>query len=423
MKFETHTLKNGMKVLLAPIEGAETVTVMVMSGTGSRYESEKENGMAHFLEHMVFKGTKERKNAKIIAEELDKVGGQFNAFTSKDHTAYFAKTDRKHFDTALSVISDIFLNPTLPSHEIKREKGTITEEINMYEDMPIRSVLDEADKTLFGENHPLGRTILGPKSNIAAFTRKDFITYFKRNYVAENSAVCIAGSFSQASALKKVRKIFSDMRTGPIPTFTPYTHTQTKPQVRLKYKNTDQTHLVIATPSLPMHHPDEMVPEVIAAILGGGMSSRLFTEVRERRGLAYYVRAENDQYPDISNLYMRAGVANASVEQAITTILNELKKIKKTIVSTQELKKAKEYLKGTAAISLDTTDAKAQYIGYTTLVRKSTKGLDAYNKAVDEVTPKQVKKVAQELFQTDTLNLTIIGPHKENEVFNKLLRV
>jgi len=423
MEFETHTLKNGMKVLLAPSQGTESVTVMVMSGTGSRYESKKENGMAHFLEHMVFKGTKKRKTAKIIAEELDGVGGEFNAFTSKDHTAYYAKTDKRHIDTALSVVSDIFLNPTLPPGEIERERGTIIEEINMYEDMPIRNVLNEADSTLFGKDTALGRTILGPKKNINAFTRKEFLDYFKRNYVAKNSALCVTGAFSKTKVLKEARKLFEKMREGETPQYVPYSHEQSAPRANIRYKKTDQTHLVLAVPSYPTHHKNEIAAEVLAAILGGGMSSRLFTEVRERRGLAYYVRAENEAYSDIGSFYMRAGVANPSAKEAIAVILSEVKKMVKTAVTAVELKKAKEYVKGTTALSLDTTDAQAQYIGYASLVRHRKSGLKEFNKVVDKVTAKQVQEVARELFMTEKLNLTIIGPHKNTESFTKLLKI
>ncbi|QSH39576.1 insulinase family protein [Candidatus Kaiserbacteria bacterium] len=423
MKFETHTLKNGMRVLLAPSTGSESVTVMVMTGTGSRYETKEENGMAHFLEHMLFKGTKNRKSARIIAEEIDAVGGQMNAFTSKDHTAYYAKVDKKHISTALSVISDIFLNPTLPPEEIKRERGAVVEEINMYEDMPMRSVLDDADITLFGANHPLGRTILGPKKNILSFTRKQFTEYFNRNYVASNSALCIAGSFSKTQVLKEAEKLFKNMRVGETPECAPYEEEQHEPRVNIKKKKTDQTHLVISVPSYPFDHANEAAAEVLAAILGGGMSSRLFSEVRERRGLAYYVRAENDVYSDVGSFYMRAGVANISAHDAIAMIVKELKKITKKAVTSQELQKGKEYVKGTFALSLDTTDAQAQFIGYTALVRGKKSGLDAFNKKVDAVTAQQLLKVAKDLFKTENLNLTIIGPHTDEKAFLKLLKV
>lgn len=421
MEFETHTLKNGMRVLLAPTQGSESVTVMVMTGTGSRYETKEENGMAHFLEHMLFKGTKNRKTARSISEEIDSIGGQINAFTSKDHTAYFAKVDKKHFSTALDVIADIFLNPTLPPAEIKRERGAIVEEINMYEDMPMRSVLDESDLTLFGKNNPLGRTILGPKKNILSFTRKQFVEYFNRNYVAENSALCVAGSFSKKEVLKEAERAFKNMRIGEAPKHLPYVHKQDAPRVQVKNKNTDQTHLVISTPSCSFNDANAPAVEVLAAILGGGMSSRMFIEVRERRGLAYYVRAENELYDDIGSFYVRAGVANKSAKDAVAMITKELQKITKKAVTETELSKGKEYVKGTTALSLDTTEMQAMFIGHAALVRNKKTGLKAFNKAVDAVTAKQVQNVARDLFKTNNLNLTIIGPHKDEKPFLKAL--
>ena len=423
MKFETHTLKNGLRIVLAPVKGAESVTVMVMAGTGSRFESEYENGMAHFLEHMLFKGTKKRPKVKIIAEELDGVGGMFNAFTSKDHTAYYAKVDKRHFKTAFDVISDIFLNATLPAKEITRERGTITEEINMYEDMPIRSVLDEADLLLFGKSHPLGRTILGPKKNIKSFTRKDFIAYLKHHYVAKNSVVSIVGNFSKAEALRLVKKTFGNMRQGSVPSFVPYSHKQNSPRVHLKYKDTDQTHFVLSVPSYSFNDKREMVPELLAAILGGGMSSRLFTEVREKRGLAYYVRAENDKYSDVSNFYMRAGVSNDSLVKAVRVTLKETRLLTKKKVSAKELKKAKEYIKGTTTLALDSTDALAQFVGYSTVVRGELKDLEHFNKAVDKVTAGQLQKAARDMFKTTRLNLAVIGPHKNKKELLKLLKI
>jgi predicted Zn-dependent peptidase len=396
---------------------------MVMTGTGSRYENAKENGMAHFLEHMLFKGTQRRKTAKDIAEELDGVGGQCNAFTGKDHTAYYAKVDKRHFDVALDVISDIFLNPTLPAAEIEKERGAVIEEINMYEDMPIRSVLNEADATLFGSTTSLGRTILGPKKNIQSFTRSEFVDYFTRNYVAKNSALCIAGSFSKTRALKEARRIFATMREGDVPTHAAYNHEQGKARVSVKHKKTDQTHFVLSVPSYPLGHTKEIMAQVLAAVLGGGMSSRLFTEIRERRGLAYYVRADSDVYDDIGALYVRAGVGNDKLEKAVEVTITEIKKLLKAPISAFELRKAKEYIKGTAALALETTDAQADYIGYATLVRNSTEGLDAFNAKVDKVTARQICRVAGELFSTNTLNLTVIGPHKDEMKLKKLLRI
>jgi predicted Zn-dependent peptidase len=211
MNTTLHTLPNGLRIALTPLPEAQSVTVMVTTATGSRFESEQENGMAHFLEHMLFKGTTKRPKAKMIAEALDKVGGEFNAFTSKDHTAYYAKVDARHAAVALDVVSDIFLHATLAAKEIEKERGTITEEINMYEDMPMRNVYDVFDGVMFGGNHPLGRSILGPKKNIASFTRTQFKQYLARNYVAHNTVVSVAGAFNERAMLIAVKKAIANL--------------------------------------------------------------------------------------------------------------------------------------------------------------------------------------------------------------------
>src|SRR3989338_5020245 len=219
MKHEIHTLKNGLRVALVHMEGAETASVIVMTGTGSRYETKEENGLAHFLEHMFFKGTAKRPSARAISEELDAVGSAYNAFTAKERTAYYAKVSEKYLDVALDVISDIFLNSTLPEREIQKERGAIIQEIDMYEDIPMRTVDNVFDELIFGSEHPLGRTILGPKENIRTFTRKDFTSYLARNYTPGNTVVCVAGNFSQAKVLAKIKREFNRLKIAPTPEY------------------------------------------------------------------------------------------------------------------------------------------------------------------------------------------------------------
>src|SRR3990167_3700069 len=231
----------GLRVVLAPMPGNSTA-VIVMSGTGSRYEDKRENGLAHFLEHMFFKGTRRRPSAKAISEELDALGAVYNAFTAKERTAYFAKVSKQYLDTALDVISDIFLNSKLPEKEITKERGAIIQEVDMYEDMPMRTVDNVFDELLFGAEHPLGRTVLGPKENIRKFTRKDFAVYLKRNYVPLNTVVCVDGSFDEKKVLAKVRKDFGRLKPIAAPTHIPYVSTQENPRIAIKEKKTDQTH-------------------------------------------------------------------------------------------------------------------------------------------------------------------------------------
>lgn len=411
MKYHVHNLKNGLRVILAPMPDTQTATVIVMTGTGSRYESERENGLAHFLEHMFFKGTKKRPSAKEISEELDGVGSQYNAFTAKDRTAYYAKVSSKYIDTALDVISDIFLNSTLPGKEIDKERGAIIQEIDMYEDMPMRTVDNVFDALIFGADHPLGRTILGPKENIRNFKRKDFDSYLTRHYTPANTVVCIAGSFNEKKVLAKIRQEFGALKHGDPVKPLPFWSAQNAPRVAIKEKKTDQTQLMLGVPAYPYKHKDEFALAVLTTILGGGMSSRLFTEVREKRGLAYSVHAWVDKYPDIGYFVVQAGVEHAKLEKTVETILNELKKIKRTAVSAAELKKAKAYIKGTKTLSLETSDEVAGNAASTLLSLGKVRTLEEYLKAVDKVTAADVQRVAKDIFKTSGLNLAIIGPH------------
>ena len=423
MKYNIHTLPNGLRIALVPMPENRTATVMVMTGTGSRYEDERENGLAHFLEHMFFKGTKKRPNAKAISEELDGVGSVYNAFTAKERTAYYAKVSSQYVDTALDVISDIFLNSMLPTKEITKERGAIVQEISMYEDMPARTVDDVFDALIYGKEHPLGRTVLGPKENILTFARKDFAAYLKRNYVPINTVVCVAGSFDEKKVLAKIKKDFGGLKHGNPPNFIPFSSGQDAPRVAIKEKKTDQTHFILGVPAYPYLHKDEFALAVLSTILGGGMSSRLFMEVREKRGLAYSVHAWVERYPDTGYLAVQAGVEHAKLDKTISTILSEFKKIKRDKVSAAELTKAKEFMKGNMTLSLETSDEIANHAASTLINIGRVRPLDEILKGVESVTAADVQRVARDLLKTEKLNLAIIGPHADKGKLFGLLRV
>ena len=423
MKYDIHTLKNGLRIILAPMPESTTATFIVMTGTGSRYENKKENGLAHFLEHMFFKGTKKRKGARAISSELETVGSIYNAFTSKDQTAYFAKVSKRYLDTAIDVVSDIFLNSTLPSNEINKERGTIIQEIDMYEDMPMRNIGDVFETLIFGEEHPLGRTIAGPKENIRRFSRKDFITYLKRNYTPENTVVCVAGSFSTPKVLAKIRKEFGRVKKAEQPALVPFTETQNEPCIFIKQKKTDQTQLMLGVHGYPYMHKDEYALAVLSTILGSGMSSRLFIEVREKRGLAYSVKAWTEKFPDTGYFVVQAGIEHGKVQKVVETILTEFRKIKRENVSASELNKAKSFIKGTMTLSLETSDGVAADAASSLITMGRVRKLDEILKNIDKVTANDVKRVANDILRTEKLNLAIIGPHLEKEKFLPLLHV
>ncbi len=423
MKYRTHTLENGLRIVFAPMPDTETATVFVMTGTGSRYENEKENGLAHFLEHMFFKGTRKRPTAKRISEELDALGSEYNAFTSKDRTAYYAKVSTHYFDTALDVISDIFLNSTLPTKEIEKERGAVIQEIDMYEDMPMQTVDNVFEALLYDPAHPLGRTILGPKDNIRSFTRDEFAAYHKRNYTSSNTVVAVAGNFDQKKTLAKIKKEFGRLKPSPSPEFLAFVPNQHEPRVAIKEKKTDQTQLMLGVPAYPYQHKDEFVLSVLAALLGGGMSSRLFLEVREKRGLAYSVSAWNDRYPDTGHFVVQAGVEHAKLEESIRVILDELKKVKDKKVPAAELKKVKSQFEGSAALALETSSQVAGNAASSMVSLGRVRPLDETLKGIKKVTAADIQRVARDLFKSEVLNLAIIGPHSDAEKFRPLLRV
>jgi predicted Zn-dependent peptidase len=421
MKYHIHTLKNGLRIVLAPMQGTKTATAIVMSGTGSRYETAKENGLAHFLEHMFFKGTKKRPSARAISEELDGLGSQYNAFTSKDRTAYWAKTSAQNLDKALDVVMDIFLNSTLPQKEIEKERGAVIQEIDMYEDMPMRTVDNVFDALLFGEEHPLGRTILGPKENIRSFTRKEFETYHAKHYGPSNTIVCVAGNFDDKKVLAKVAKAFKSLKATPSSVPEQFDTARANAGVRIKEKKTDQTQLMVGVPAYPYDHKDEYALSVLASLLGGGMSSRLFMEVREKRGLAYSVHAWTDKYPDTGYFVVQAGVEHAKLEEALTVIIAEFKKVARSAVPAAELKKVKSYMKGTTTLAMESSDSIAEHAASSLIQRGRIRTLDEILKGIEKVTTKDVQRVAKDILKADKLALAVIGPHADQAKLSKLL--
>lgn len=421
MQYTVHTLPHGLRVVLMPMRGTETATVVVMTGTGSRYETERENGIAHFLEHMLFKGTERRPNAKAISEELDGIGAIYNAFTAKERTAYWAKVRKDYFSTALDVISDIFLHSTLPEQEIEKERGAIVQEIDMYEDMPMRTIDNVFDALFFGAGHPLGRTILGPKENIQTFTREDFIAYRTRNYTPENTVIAIAGSFDEKIVMETINRDFGYLKNSPPPDCAPFMLSQQEPRATVKEKNTDQTHFMLGVPAYPYLHEDEFGLEVLATILGASMSSRLFLEVREKRGLAYSIHAWTEKYPDTGYFATQAGVEHTKLEETVRVILEEFKKICNERVDESELKKAKSYLKGTLTLAMETSDAIAGNAATTLINLGRVRSLDDVIEGIEKVTAADVQRIACDILQSNRLNLAVIGPLRNADHLRSLL--
>lgn len=414
MRFEKKVLKNGVRVIMAPMRDTDTVTVLVMTGTGSRYETRRENGIAHFLEHMFFKGTEKRPEKFTIAHELDAIGAEYNAFTGKEYTGYYAKVVSKYFSTALDVVSDIFLHSKLEQKEIDLERGAILQEINMFEDMPMRRVGELFERQLYGDT-PLGWDIAGPKENIKRFRRSDFLRYMKRGYVSKNVIVGVAGKMDSGKAYREIEKSFSFLSEGKKPEYKRILDRQKYPLVSIQYKKTDQTHFVVGVRSFDRYHKDRYVLGVIATILGGGMSSRLFMEIREKRGLAYSVHTETEMYHDAGYLATQCGVEHSNMEESLSIILKEYVKISQEKISEEELNKAKEYIKGKMAMGLEGSFDVVEYLVSQEVTRDEIVLPEERIRRIDAISAEDILRVSREIFIQRGLNLTVIGPHSESK--------
>lgn len=404
-------MKNGLRVILVPVQSMTTATVIAVVGTGSRYENEMENGLAHFLEHMFFKGTKRRPKAERISRELDALGASYNAYTGKERTGYYAKVASGEIIGAMDIIHDLFLHSTLSQKEITKESGAILQEINMYADQPSRTVYDDFEALLYGKEHPLGRTILGPKENITRFTRKDFQQYLKRCYGARNTVICVAGKFPQKIVLDKIRKDFADLDPGERIAYDPFVATQAQSQVSIRNKKTDQSHMILGVRTAGARSQDRYILNVLANILGGGMSSRLFTEVREKRGLAYSIGASMDLVQETGALIAYAGVEHGNLTQTIDIILKEMKKIALKGVTKEELERAQSGFAGRIAFGYETSDDIAEHFAEQEALRGKIILPTQTLEKIKKVTQQDIKRVAREVFVEEGLNLAVIGPH------------
>lgn len=422
MKYRKSILPNGLRILTVPMRNTQTATVVVLTGIGSRYETEKEAGISHFLEHMFFKGTQKRPTFHDISAELDAIGGEFNAFTAKDKTGYYAKVDSKHASVALDVIADIFLNSKLDAAEIEKEKGTIIQEINMYEDTPRAQVGDVFESLLF-QKSSLGREVIGSKKTVRNFKRDDFIKYKEKLYVSENTVVCVAGNFNENRIFDSIKKLFSVMKKRKRTGFKKVAEKQTRPQVKVKAKKTDQTHFILGCRAYHQDHKDRFALGLLSIILGGNTSSRLFVEIREKRGLAYGVHTDVEAYQDCGYLATQSGVDHEKLAETLKIILGEYKKIATNKVSDQELKKAKDYIKGKSVMSFESSDEVAMFHIDQEVRKGEIMTLPEIFTKIDKVTADDILKVARDIFVDKKLNLAIIGPHESDRILGKIVKL
>jgi len=420
--YKKSVLKNGLRIITIPMKGTRTVTVLVLVGTGSKYETKKINGISHFLEHMFFKGTKKRPNTLSLIEPLDRVGGIYNAFTGKEYTGYWAKVSFRHLDLALDWVSDIYLNSKFEEKEINRERGVIIQEIKMYLDNPMAFVDDLWEKLLYGDQ-PAGWLTIGEEKNIIRFKRKDFLRYRDRHYSSKNTVICLAGNIQSDEIKSKIKRYFKGGKTHNPPPKLKVIENQQKPDSLIYFKKTDQTHFCLGVRGYHLSHPLKYAQILLATILGGYMSSRLWISVREREGLAYYVKTSSQNDTDTGYLVTQAGVDHGKAERAINIILKEYKKIKEKKISSSELQKAKDNLKGKLSLSLESSDVQASFYASQELLTKKILSPKEEFSMVDKVTENDILRVARDIFQPSKLNLALIGPFKHKDKFQKLLKI
>jgi predicted Zn-dependent peptidase len=354
--------------------------------------------------------------------ELDALGAENNAFTSNEFTGYYAKAAKKHFSKLLDIVSDLYLNPTVPEKDLETERGVILQEISMYEDLPQSKVWDVLGKLMYGDT-PHGRTILGPKDNIKKFTRDDFVNYRNAHYIANKTFVIIAGDVSESKAMAEVKKRFNGIANGKKLGKDKVVEKQTKPAMLLEYKKTDQTHMVLGFRTFGAK--DKRVPAVdlVAEVLGRGMSSRLFRKLRDEMGACYYVKARAQELTDHGVLAISTGIEAKRAEEVLKAILDEVRRICREPVAPEELAKAKEHAIGHLYMGLETTDSLSWFYAEQEVVTGKPKTPQEVEKAIRKLTAKDVMKVAQEIFSNPGLNLAIVGDIKNPEALKKALKI
>ena len=412
------TLDNGLKIISIPMENANSVTVLILVGTGSKYETKDINGISHFLEHMFFKGTSKRPSTLNISETLDSVGGQYNAFTDKEVTGFWAKVDKKHSDVALDWITDIFLNSKFDEIEMEREKGVIIEEVNMYLDTPMAYIGELFEELLYADT-PAGWPVIGTKENILSFNKEKVVGYFKSHYSPANVIVCVAGAVNTKEVEEKIKDYFKEVPEGVADQKVAVKEQQSEPQLLLRYKKTDQTHFCLGVRAYDLFDKRRYGLALLSVILGGNMSSRLFIKVRERNGLAYSIHTSTSNATDAGYLVTQAGIDHKNLEKSVELILEEYKDLRDKKITEKELQKAKDYLRGAMSLSLDSSDSQASFYGMQELLEKDMLTPEEKFEKIDEVTVDQIKEIAEDIFQPEKLNLSVIGPFEEKD-FDRL---
>ncbi len=427
MHYEKKIFENGMKAIVIPMENTSAVTLLVLVGTGSRYESKNINGISHFLEHLFFKGTKSRPSPGEIASALDKIGAVYNAFTSKELTGFWVKSAYSDFDVSLDIVSDILLEPLFKEEEIERERSVILQEKNMREDMPPAKA-DEVLENVLYRDAPLGWDVIGTEESIKSIGRNQILDYLKNHYIGPNAIVIVAGNVDKIKTFSDLEKKFKRMPEGKAKDAEKEKDFQESPRIKLIDKKTDQMHFAMAVRAYDIFDERKYPLGLLATVMGGNMSSRLWMEIREKLGLAYYVGSEGDQYSDVGYLGIRAGIPHEKLAKVLEKITEIIGKIRQKGISEKELKDAKSFTRGRFALSLESSDEVAVFLGEQELLLKKILQPKEILKKIEKVSRNDIMKAGTDVFNSSKSNLVAIGQHQDikakeqlyKKIFNKI---
>lgn len=416
------TLPSGLRVVTKRLENTQAVTVLVLVRAGSRFETKQINGISHFLEHMFFKGAKKYKNAREVSETIDNIGGDFNAFTGKEYVGYYVKSASQHLDVSLDVLSDMLIHATFDEKEIDKERGVIMEEYNMYQDTPTYQIGWDFEQLVYGDQ-PMGWDQVGTKDVIMGLPRDEFVAFKQSLYVPKNIVISIAGNIQHEDVVKKIENYFAEL---PVEEAT-RDHAALQPlnqgkKVFLRERKTEQSHICVGFPQVPETHPDFWATKVVSVALGAGMSSRMFMNVREDKGLAYYINSTAEGFTDSGLFTTNAGVDLTRIDMAIGAVIDEYKKIASEDITEKELQKTKEFTKGKMILRLEDSEEYAHLLGKYQVLYGFTREPAEIQAGIDAVTIEDVRRVAEDMFKLEKMYLGVIGPYNDAERFEKLMR-
>lgn len=416
-------LQNGLTIVVEEMSFMKSVAIVFGVRVGSRYEEQKHQGISHLIEHMLFKGTDQRKNTLEISQTIEGIGGEINASTSDESTLLYVKVPQEQFKIAFEVLNDIILNSLMREEDLCKEKKVINEEIKKYQDIPEELVEVLLDKLMW-KDHPLGRCILGDEKSIRNIQREDLLSYINEFYRPNNFVISVAGNIKTEEVVLHVKKYFNKMNRGEVIKYLPAPQDQKTPQIGMKFKKTNQIHICFGFLGISRLHPDKYSLDLLDIILGSGLSSRLFQEIRVKRGLAYDIHSFIQYFNDTGSFNIYAGIDSKKFKGTIKVIIEELKKIKNDNLREEELRKAKEMYKGALSLSLESTLNRAFWFGNKLLLYGKPLTFDEVKERIEEVKVRDIQRMAQNIFVKDKINLSIVGSHNEKykEEYNSLLQ-